>query len=119
MLLLQEATPEELAVIRKLKLHLGLGDSRADTDSLSCSWTALHYAAATHKTRLAAQLLDIGADPSQPEPHAGLTPLHLACLGRVEGEEQLQELLDSAEDVYELQVGLGSIVQLDALLTNG
>jgi hypothetical protein len=60
---------------------------------------------AAHKVALVQQLLQIGADPAQPIIHVthavdgartNLLPLHLACLGRVKDEEQLQWLLEAA-----------------------
>jgi ankyrin repeat protein len=82
---LQEATPEELALIKQLGLHLAFDE---------LGFSALHYAVCTRKTRLVQQLLEIGADSAayNSELEFKLTPLHLACLGRVKDEEQLNEL---------------------------
>jgi ankyrin repeat protein len=72
-------------------------------------WNALHYAAATHKVKLVQQLLEIGADPAAEDAVCGLTPLHLACMGRVRDGAQMAELLHSRKDIYHLQVGQKSI----------
>jgi ankyrin repeat protein len=82
LLLLQEASPEELATIQRLQLH---------TAPDIHGWTALHYAAATHKVKLVQQLLEIGADPAAADKH-GLMPLHLACMGRVKEHSHLYQL---------------------------
>jgi hypothetical protein len=43
--------------------------------------TALHVAAAAHQTRIAQQLIDLGADVSAPN-RRGAEPLHAAAIGR-------------------------------------
>lgn len=100
--LLQIATTDELAAIKRLQLH---------TTSNEQGWNTLHYAAAGHKTALVQQLLQLGADPAAADTAsddvspAGLTPLHLACMGCVKDQEQLQRLFAEADDDYEgLQV---------------
>jgi ankyrin repeat protein len=92
---LQGATPEELAAIQRLQLH---------TTCNAQGWTALHYAAATHKASLVQQLLQLGADPAAPDAQHGFTPLHLACLGRLVNKPQLKKLLAAAPRTYNLQV---------------
>jgi ankyrin repeat protein len=92
---LQVATAAELDVFHKCQLHI---DRNTD------GWNALHYAAATHKVKLVQQLLDIGADPAAADSSYGLTPLHLACMGRVRDRAQMAELLESRQSLYHLQV---------------
>jgi ankyrin repeat protein len=96
---LQEATPEELALVQQLQLHTTFSNE---------GWTALHYAAATLKAKLVQQLLDLGASPAAGAPAdnvTGLTPLHLACMGRVKSQQQLEALLKAEEDLFwDLQV---------------
>lgn len=96
---LQVASADELETISRLRLHLD------DDNEQNCS--ALHYAAAGHKAALVQQLLELGADPDIPGGPGEnlLTPLHLACLGRVQDQAQLAELFRAADDVYDdLQV---------------
>jgi ankyrin repeat protein len=95
----QEATAEELEVIRRLKLH-------TERNAQGC--TALHYAAAAHKVKLVQQLLNLGADVdavTNIQVHH-LTPLHLACMGRVTSIEQMKKLLDASDYIYNLVVSL-------------
>jgi hypothetical protein len=92
---LQEATSEELECIERLSLHIDCNDD---------GWNALHYAAATHKVKLVQQLLDIGASPWEEEGTFGLRPLHLACMGRVQDVEDYEDLRDSCDNIYNLQV---------------
>jgi hypothetical protein len=97
LLLLQTASPAELAAIQQLQLHT-LPDCHG--------WTALHYAAATHKVALVQQLLEIGADPAAADKH-GLMPLHLACMGQVKQHLQLLKLWRSHPSMHTLWVSLG------------
>jgi ankyrin repeat protein len=83
-----------LLTIQELQLH---------TQPDAHGWTALHYAAATHKVKLVQQLLQIGADPAAADKH-GLMPLHLACMGRVTWERQLSILWGACGKTSELQV---------------
>jgi hypothetical protein len=64
----------------------------------------LHAAAATHNVKLAQQLLDLGADPAAGDAQYGLTPLHLACMGRVRTAEDLRELLRACQSLLKIQV---------------
>jgi ankyrin repeat protein len=91
----QEATAEELAEIKRRRLHL---------DCNASVWNALHYAVATHKPKLVQQLLEIGADPRAAVAELGLMPLHLACMGCVEDIEQYTKLVEAAGSLYDLQV---------------
>jgi ankyrin repeat protein len=92
----QEATPEELSQIRENRLHLNRNAS---------GWSMLHAAAAAaHNVKLAQQLLDLGADPAVADVVYGLTPLHLACMGRVRDGQQLAELLTACRSLPSLQV---------------
>jgi hypothetical protein len=92
---LQEATVQELQHVKQLQLHI-----QCDPQG----WNALHYAAAMHKVELVQQLLEIGADPAAADAVCGLTPLHLACMGRVRDISQLKELLEARDCIYDLQV---------------
>jgi ankyrin repeat protein len=94
-LVLQVATSEEIAVIQAFQLHTAYDPH---------GWTALHHAAAAHKVQLVQQLLDIGADPAAADVMYGLTPLHLACMGRVLRSPQLFDLLDARQTATRLQV---------------
>lgn len=103
LIVLQEASAEELAILRH---------QVSDTSNDGSGCTALHYAAAAHKVKLVAQLLQLGADVNaltrkQPGQRIrSLTPLHLACLGRVKSNKQMRELLNSAGHLYELAVSI-------------
>jgi ankyrin repeat protein len=79
---------------------------RLHIDCSTHGWNALHYAAAAHKVKLVQQLLEIGAHPAAADTQYGLTPLHLACMGRVRDTMQMLELLESRQSVYHLQVRL-------------
>jgi hypothetical protein len=104
---LQEATAEELTAIQRQRLHTTFNAS---------GWSALHYAAAAHKVKLVQQLLELGADAA--DAVYGLTPMHLACMGRVKDKEQLDQLTKACESLYDLQVGCCSfwIVSASVLL---
>jgi hypothetical protein len=91
----QEATADELAEIKRRRLHIDCNPS---------GWNALHYAVATHKVKLVQQLLDIGADPNFAVADLGLRPLHLACMGCVEDLPQFNRLVEAAGSLYDLQV---------------
>jgi ankyrin repeat protein len=92
---LQQATAQELGCIERLALHTDCNDE---------GWNALHYAAATHKGMLVQQLLDLGASPSEEEGTYGLRPLHFACMGRVRDAAGVEKLMESCENIYDLQV---------------
>jgi ankyrin repeat protein len=98
---LQEASPEQLKAIQKLQLHV-----QCDPQT---GWNALHYAAATHKVKLVQQLLEIGADPAAANAVSGLTPLHLACMGRVRNETQMIELTEAMASVLSMQVRMQGV----------
>jgi ankyrin repeat protein len=97
---LQEATPAELAEIKRQALHIR-------RNAQGCM--ALHYAVAAHKWKLVKQLLELGAGAdvpiitSIPDPHR-ITPLHLACLGRMTRDNQMEELLQTTEHDYDMVV---------------
>jgi ankyrin repeat protein len=91
----QQATVEELAAIQLLRLHT--------TGNLK-GWNALHYAAAAHNVKLVRQLLRLGADPAAADAQYGLTPLHLACMGRVKHAKQLDEVEEARKSLRSLQV---------------
>jgi ankyrin repeat protein len=99
------ATAEELDCIQRLSLH---------TDCNEKGWNALHYAAATHKVKLAQQLLDIGASAWEEEGTYGLRPLHFACMGRVKNADDWENLLESCDNIYNLQVG-SPLLHLDVV----
>jgi hypothetical protein len=91
----QEETPEELANIQRRQLHL---------DGNASGWFMLHAAAATHNVKVAQQLLDLGAHPAAGDAQDGLTPLHLACMGRVKNEEDMRRLLRACQRLDKIQV---------------
>lgn len=70
-------------------------------------WNALHYAVASHKVQLVQQLLAAGAEIEAPDPLLQLTPLHLACMGKIKDQQQLEQLKQAAGTLYEFQVGVG------------
>jgi ankyrin repeat protein len=96
---LQEATNNELNLIQTLGLHTRPNDQ-------GC--TALHYAAAAHKPKLVQQLLELRADVDATVRRAFmseyLTPLHMACLGRVESDKQMDGLLCAVDDIFAVKV---------------
>jgi hypothetical protein len=107
----QEPTLQELATIKKLQLHV-------ECDEVG--WNALHYAAATHKVKLVQQLLDIGADPAAEGAVCGLTPLHLACMGRVRDSTQMVALTEAKTSLKALQVSaVAAMCCKQANLTKG
>jgi ankyrin repeat protein len=64
----------------------------------------VHYPAATHNVKLAQQLLDLGADPAAADAQYGLTPLHLACMGRVKDTKQMLQLGPARQSLSSMQV---------------
>jgi hypothetical protein len=101
--ILQEATVDELAAIKRLQLH---------TNACGAGWTALHYAVATQKVKLVQQLLELGASPTQTAwirdtgfGTGWMSPLHLACARPAKNAKQLYQLMASAAaDVHDVQV---------------
>ncbi|WIA41847.1 hypothetical protein OEZ86_009173 [Tetradesmus obliquus] len=111
----QEATAEELAAIQQHQLHTTCDDD---------GWTVLHYAAAAHKVKLVAQLLQLGGDPAAAGERHPLRPLHLACLGRVKSREQLQQLWSACTSFdkfqeYAIQSGPPCSALVQLLLEKG
>jgi ankyrin repeat protein len=53
---------------------------------------------------LAQQLLQLGADPAADDARYGLTPLHLACMGRVNKARQMDEMAGACESLQKMQV---------------
>jgi ankyrin repeat protein len=97
----EQASMEELAAILLLRPH---------TTCNSQGWNALHYAAAARNMELVQQLLDVGADFAAADKQYGLTPLHLACMGRVKSSEQLGELEKARQSLPTLQVATCSML---------
>lgn len=82
-------------------------------------WSALHYAVASHKMFLVQQLINAGADVAAPEPLLQLTPLHLACMGKIKDQQQFQEMKRAADiSLYHFQVSLTTInlIQVSAYM---